>query len=126
MLGKFIGKNNIGKLFGIDFSICDVVHQRIYVLQVKIGARTRTINDIGTFLDTVKIFQKYVVCSKFSNYQVIPIWYSSADLKNNARQILKSSNVQIFIESEWNINPDKCRLFMKFTNMLKNGKILIK
>jgi hypothetical protein len=125
MLGGFMGKSNISNLRGIDFSICDVVHRRIYLLQVKIGARTRTVIDIGTFLSTVKIFQKYVVYSEFSKYQVIPIWYSSAELKYNAQQILKSSGVQVFIESEWNINPDKCRLFINFTNALRTGKILI-
>ena len=125
MLGKFTGRNDISGLRGIDFSIRDEVHYRIYLLQVKIGARTRTVSDIGTFLSTVKIFKKYIAHSKFSKYQVVPIWYSSADLKYNAQQILKSSGVQVFVVSEWNINPDECRLFMNFTNVLKTGKILI-
>lgn len=124
LLAKFTGRNNLSKLRGIDFTILDTVPQRIYVVQVKIGARTRTVNDIGTFLNTVKVFKKYVAF-KFSKYEVVPIWYSSADLKHDAKQVLKSSGVQVFVESEWNIDPDKCRLFINFTNVLRTGKILI-
>lgn len=112
-------KGNIDTLRGIDFTIYNQKNHRIYALQVKIGARTRGVKDISPFVYTLGIFRKYINSSLLSEYQIIPVWYSSADLELKARDELISSGVHIFMDPEWNLDLNKCRLFTNFISMLK-------
>ena len=123
-LSKYTSKY-IDTLRGIDFTIRNPNNNLIYALQVKIGARTRGVKDIGKFVHTLDIFHKYInSCSMLSIYKVIPVWYSSADLDIKARNELSSSGVHIFIDSEWNLDPNKCKLFINFTNWLNSNSNL--
>ena len=112
-------KGNIDTLRGIDFTIYNQKNNRIYALQVKIGARTRGVKDISPFVYTLGIFRKYINSSLLSEYRIIPVWYSSADLELKARDELISSGVHIFMDPEWNLDLNKCRLFTNFISMLK-------
>jgi hypothetical protein len=86
--------------------------KEIYVIQVKIGAKTRNIGHCKKFIDTLHIFRNYAKNSL--NYKIIPIWYSSADLEANAKKELKKEGVIIVINSNWNMNLNKCCLFKDF------------
>lgn len=112
-------KGSIDTLRGIDFTICNPKNYRIYALQIKIGARTRGVKDINPFVHTLGIFRKYINSSLLSEYRIIPVWYSSADLELKARDELISSGVHIFMDPEWNLDLNKCRLFTNFISMLK-------
>jgi hypothetical protein len=115
----------IDTLRGIDFTIRNPNNNLIYALQVKIGIRTRGVKDIGKFVHTLDIFHKYINSSStLSIYKVIPVWYSSADLDIKARNKLSSSGVYIFMDSEWNLEPTKCKLFINFTNWLNSNSNL--
>lgn len=103
---------DITKLRGIDFTISNHEKKEIYVIQVKIGAKTRNLEHSKKFIDTLRIFRNYVKYS--SNYKVIPIWYSSGELEVNAKKELKKEGVNIVINSNWNINLNKCHLLKDF------------
>jgi hypothetical protein len=112
LLNNFNKEIDITKLRGIDLIINNHEKKQIYVIQVKIGAKTRDIEHCKKFINTLHIFRNYVKHS--SNYKVIPIWYSSAELEVNAKKELKKEGVNIVINSNWNINLNKCCLLKDF------------
>lgn len=71
-------------------------------------------------LELWMIAKNYVKCS--SGYKVIPIWYSSAQLNNNAKKELKKEGINIIINSDWNINLDKCQLLNEFIYFIDKCK----
>ena len=112
LLNDFNKKINITKLRGIDLIINNNKKNQIYAVQIKIGSRTRNLEHCKKFIDTLHTLKKYVNFS--SNYKVIPIWYSSAELDNDGKKELKKESVNIIINTNWDLNLNKCHLFKDF------------
>lgn len=118
LLNDFDKKNDITKLRGIDLIINNHEKKQIYAIQIKIGAKTRKFEHCRKFIDTLDIFRNYVNYS--SNYKVIPFWYSSAELDYNAKKELRKEDINIVINSNWNINLNKCHLLKNFIYCIDN------
>ena len=123
MLNSFSNDIPKSKLKGIDF-IIDTKYKDIstlFVIQVKIGARTRKNVEVEPFIRTLKVLRKFVEKNKKHSYykkQIIPIWLSSAQLDPIAKKNLDNNFVQNYINSSWSIDIDNCNLFTTFIKKL--------
>lgn len=120
LLKNFNKNIDITKYRGIDLIIEDNVNKKIYAIQVKIGAKARKIEDCKKFITTLYTFRKYV--KHTSKYKVLPIWYSSAELYKDAKKELKKEGVNIIINSNWNLDINKCSLFKDFISSIEKLK----
>lgn len=122
-------KVNVPKsqLQGIDF-IIRAKHNDIWTLfaiQVKIGARMREITHVVPFVRTLRVLQQFVSHDKnhsLYGLQIVPIWFSSACLDDSAKKFLQKNFVHCFIDSEWSIDIDNCKLFTNFIDKLLTKK----
>ena len=123
MLHSFKPQIPKSQLKGIDF-IIRAKHNEVltlFAIQVKIGAKMRDMSHVIPFIRTLRVLCQLVSRNKqhsLHGLQVVPIWFSSACLDVSAEKFLKNNFVHCFIDSEWSIDIENCRLFKKFINKL--------
>jgi len=118
-----MGEADLDQYRGVDFAIRDDRTRRFYAVQVKIGSRIRGVHDIRTFLRTTEVFRQFIGRTVFAGYQVVPVWYTAAGVDDEAHRVLRSAGACVFAESKWDMDPNKCRLFINFASVLKTGEL---
>lgn len=113
-------------LKGIDFIINTTNNntKTLFVIQLKIGAKKRTIEHVKPFIRTLDILKNISDTNNNYCYQskIVPFWLSSAPIHNDALNLLKNNYINCFITPSWSINLNNCLLYNGFIDKIKKLK----